>query len=163
MGIFCFFAYYTDIQSDPEAAQELFSFPEIAEKIIMVPLELTNTALLTKAIERQILSLKPSRFRKMWIEILHHYSQQYFPKEYPDGPPVHDVCAVHIANLIGQGITASSEGRWNGVKMRCHVNTGKGTKRGQTVLKKSTTGKDCITVATHINVRKRLFGETNSA
>jgi hypothetical protein len=31
-----------------------------------------------------------------------------------EGPPFHNVCAVHIAGLIGRGIGSEKGGRWYG-------------------------------------------------
>jgi len=100
----------------------------------MVPLDLTHSALLTKGIEERILSANPTRFRQMWIDL-----GQFFAQTYADvfgiteGPPLHDVCAVHIASLIGRGIGSEKNGMWYGRKMHCHVETGEGRTRGQTV------------------------------
>jgi inosine-uridine nucleoside N-ribohydrolase len=100
----------------------------------MVPLDLTHSALLTKDIETRILSDKPSLFRKMWIDLGQFFAQTYVDVfGIMEGPPLHDVCAVHIASLIGRGVESEKEGRWYGKKMHCHVETGEGRTRGQTV------------------------------
>jgi inosine-uridine nucleoside N-ribohydrolase len=100
----------------------------------MVPLDLTHSALLTKEIEQRILSSNPSRFRRMWVDLA-----QFFAASYADvfgiteGPPLHDVCAVHIAGLIGRSVESREGGRWYGKKLFCHVEGGDGRTRGQTI------------------------------
>lgn len=100
----------------------------------MVPLDLTHSALLTREIEGRILSDHPTRFRQMWVDL-----GQFFAQTYADvfgiteGPPLHDVCAVHIASLISQEVQSQKGGRWYGRKMHCYVETGEGRTRGQTI------------------------------
>jgi len=112
----------------------LFSIPELAEKLIMVPLDLTHSALLTKEIESRILTDTPTKFRQMWVDL-----GQFFAQTYADvfgiteGPPLHDVCAVHIASLVARGVQSEKGGRWYGRRMHCQVETGEGRTRGQTV------------------------------
>jgi inosine-uridine nucleoside N-ribohydrolase len=133
----------------------LFSITEVAEKLVMVPLDLTHSALLTKSIEQRLLSPKPTKFRQMWVEL-----GQFFADKYAKvfgitaGPPLHDVCAVHIAGLIGLGVESQKDGRWYGRKMHCHVETGEGRTRGQTVcdLWNHRVGVGKITVASTIEV-----------
>jgi inosine-uridine nucleoside N-ribohydrolase len=100
----------------------------------MVPLDLTHSALLTKEIEARILSDKPSKFRQMWIDLGRFFAQTYADVfGIMEGPPLHDVCAVHIAGLIGRGVMSEKGGRWFGKKMHCHVEAGEGRTRGQTI------------------------------
>jgi inosine-uridine nucleoside N-ribohydrolase len=142
----------------------LFSTPEVAEKLIMVPLDLTHSALLTKEIEKRIMSPKPSKFRQMWLDL-----GQFFAQTYADvfgitkGPPLHDVCAVHIANLVGRGVESQKGGRWYGKKMHCHVETGEGRTRGQTVCDvwNYLEGEGKITLACDIKVRRLYLASNN--
>jgi inosine-uridine nucleoside N-ribohydrolase len=128
----------------------------------MVPLDLTHSALLTKDIEQRILSDKPSKFRKMWVDL-----GQFFASTYADvfgimeGPPLHDVCAVHIAGLIGRGVVSEKGGRWFGRRMHCHVETGEGRTRGQTVCDvwNYLEGEGKITLACDIEVNIFLYVE----
>ena len=109
----------TYIQSDPEAAETMFSFPELAEKLIMVPLDLTHSALLTKEIEQRILTSQPSKFRQMWVELGRFFAHKYATVfGITAGPPLHDVCAVHIASLVGQGVVSQKGGRWERIEGR---------------------------------------------
>lgn len=134
----------------------LFSIPELAEKLVMVPLDLTHSALLTKGIEKQILSDQPTKFRQMWVDL-----GQFFAQKYADvfgitqGPPLHDVCAVHIARLIGQNVRSEKGGRWYGRRMHCHVETGEGRTRGQTIcdIWNYLDGPGKITLACDLDVR----------
>jgi inosine-uridine nucleoside N-ribohydrolase len=131
----------------------LFSIPEVAEKLVMVPLDLTHSALLTKSIEQRILSPKPTKFRQMWVELGKFFADKYATVfGITAGPPLHDVCAVHIACLIGHGVESQKGGRWYGRKMHCHVETGEGRTRGQTVcdLWNHLEGSGKITVASTI-------------
>ena len=100
----------------------------------MVPLDLTHSALLTGEIERRILSDVPTKFRQMWVDLGQFFAQTYAEVfGITEGPPLHDVCAVHIAGLIGRGVESEKGGRWYGRRMHCHVETGEGRTRGQTV------------------------------
>jgi inosine-uridine nucleoside N-ribohydrolase len=100
----------------------------------MVPLDLTHTALLTKQIEHRLLSDRPSKFRQMWIDLGRFFAQKYeIVFGFKDGPPLHDVCAVHIASLVGRGINSEAGGKWFGRKMYCLAETGEGRARGQTI------------------------------
>src|SRR5579859_1826411 len=102
--------------------------------MVMVPLDLTHSALLTKEIQQRILTSTPSNFRQMWVD-----PGQFFARTYADvfgmteGPPLHDVCAVHTASLIGRDVPSEKGGRWFGKKMHVHAETGEGPTRGQTV------------------------------
>jgi inosine-uridine nucleoside N-ribohydrolase len=134
----------------------LFSTPILAEKLIMVPLDLTHSALLTETIEERILTSNPSKFRQMWVDLGRFFAQRYADVfGFTQGPPIHDVCAVHIAGLVGRGIESEKDGKWYGKKMICHVETGDGRTRGQTVcdLWGYIEGHGKITVASDIEVR----------
>jgi len=142
-------------ESDPEAARILFSLPALGEKTVMVPLELTHSALLTEEIESRILTPKPTKFRRMWAELGRFFADTYETVfGITSGPPLHDVCAVHIASLIGRGVKSAKNGRWYGRKMHCHVETGDGRTRGQTVchMRNYSKAQGKITVASTINV-----------
>jgi inosine-uridine nucleoside N-ribohydrolase len=121
----------------------------------MVPLDLTHSALLTSEIQDRILTDNPTPFRQMWVDL-----GQFFASRYSEvflmteGPPLHDVCAVHVASLIGQGVGSEKGGRWYGKQMHCHVEIGDGRTRGQTVcdIWNYLVGDGKITVAYDINV-----------
>jgi len=141
-----------NMKCDPEAARILFSLPALAEKTVMVPLDLTHSALLTKEIESRILTPNPTKFRQMWAELGRFFADKYATVlGIVAGPPLHDVCAVHIASLIGRGVKSAKNGRWYGRKMHCRVDTGDGRTRGQTVCNLGNY-KGKITVASAINV-----------
>ena len=77
----------------------------------MVPLDLTHSALLTEKIEERILSSNPTTFRQMWVELGRFFAHKYATVfGITAGPPLHDVCAVHIASLVGHGDWKSK--RW---------------------------------------------------
>ena len=121
----------------------------------MVPLDLTHSALLTEELQERILSLNPTKFRQMWVELGRFFAHKYATVfGITAGPPLHDVCAVHIASLVGQGIGSQKNGRWYGRKMHCYVETGEGRTRGQTIcdLWNYIEGQGKITVAETIDV-----------
>lgn len=125
----------------------------------MVPLDLTHSALLTEEIEERILTSNPTTFRRMWVELGRFFAHKYATVfGITAGPPLHDVCAVHIASLVGQGIGSQKDGRWYGRKMHCHVETGEGRTRGQTIcdLWNYIEGQGKITVAETINVHEYI-------
>jgi inosine-uridine nucleoside N-ribohydrolase len=143
----------------------LFSIPALAEKLVLVPLDLTHTALLTKEIECRILTPSPTKFRQMWAELGKFFADKYATVfSITAGPPLHDVCAVHIASLIGRGIQSEKGGRWYGKKMHCHVETGDGRTRGQTVcdLWNYAEGQGKITVGSSIDVNSPIQPHPNS-
>jgi inosine-uridine nucleoside N-ribohydrolase len=121
----------------------------------MVPLDLTNSAVLTEDIVQRILSSNPSKFRRMWIEFVQCYA---LSSSNPKGPftsqPLHDICAVHIASLIGRGFRGEENGSWQGRKMHCHVNTTHGNSRGRSVCTRQKPGKSDgeVVVALKIDV-----------
>jgi inosine-uridine nucleoside N-ribohydrolase len=127
----------------------------LAEKLVMVPLDLTHKALLTNDIESRILTPNPTKFRQMWAELAKFFADKYATVYgITAGPPLHDVCAVHIASLIGRGVPSEKGGRWYGKKMHCHVETGDGRTRGQTIcdLWNHVEGQGKITVGSTIDV-----------
>jgi len=92
----------------------------------------------------------------MWVDLGRFFAERYANVfGFTEGPPIHDVCAVHIASLVGRGIESKKDGRWYGKKMICHVETGDGRTRGQTVcdLWGYIEGHGKITVASDIEVR----------
>jgi inosine-uridine nucleoside N-ribohydrolase len=91
----------------------------------------------------------------MWAELGKFFADKYAAVfSITAGPPLHDVCAVHIASLIGRGVQSEKGGRWYGKKMHCHVETGDGRTRGQTVcdLWNYVEGQGKITVGSTIDV-----------
>jgi len=91
----------------------------------------------------------------MWTELGRFFADKYATVfGITAGPPLHDVCAVHIASLVGQGVASQKDGRWFGQKMHCHVEAGEGRTRGQTIcdLWNHIEGQGKITVASSIDV-----------
>lgn len=92
----------------------------------------------------------------MWIDLGEFFAQTYADVfGITEGPPLHDVCAVHLASLIGREIYSEKNGKWYGRQMHCHVETGEGRTRGQTVCDvwNYLQGEGKITLACTIDVR----------
>jgi len=80
-----------NILLDPEAAKIIF---ESGIRIVMIPLEVSHTVLVTQKILERISSLGSTLFSKIMIELLVFFSDTYkkvFKFEYP---PLHDPLAV---------------------------------------------------------------------
>jgi len=100
----------------------------------------------------------------MWVDLGRFFAHKYATVfGITAGPPLHDVCAVHIASLVGQGVGSQKGGRWYGRKMHCHVETGEGRTRGQTIcdLWNYIEGQGKITVAETIEVPKLYAVKAN--
>jgi len=95
-----------EAQCDPEAAQAIFSNPELAAKTTLIPLDLTHQVLADKEIQETLLQPpgrtldlpeNPLNIRRLFYEILvffaHTYSEVFGLK---DGPPLHDPIAVAV-------------------------------------------------------------------
>ncbi|KAF8251951.1 Inosine/uridine-preferring nucleoside hydrolase [Wilcoxina mikolae CBS 423.85] len=88
-----------NIYCDPEAAQSLFSNPQLNGRITLVPLDLTHTVLATPNVLTRLLSGgedgMPGNFRTMLYELLTYYSATYARVfNITTGPPLHDPLAV---------------------------------------------------------------------
>lgn len=93
-------------QCDPEAAQAIFSKPELAAKTTLIPLDLTHQVLAGKEVQDTMLQSSGMgsdvpettlNIRKLFHEILvffaHTYSEVF---GLTDGPPLHDPIAVAV-------------------------------------------------------------------
>eukprot|EP00397_Hematodinium_sp_SG-2012_P028843 GEMP01030407.1.p1 GENE.GEMP01030407.1~~GEMP01030407.1.p1 ORF type:complete len:592 (-),score=128.39 GEMP01030407.1:276-2051(-) len=87
-----------NILCDPEAAQIVFGLgkPPTELKIVMVPLEVTHTAIATKAVISTISNLNPHSFiPRMCANLLQSFaSTNHRVFGFSKGPPLHDPCAV---------------------------------------------------------------------
>mmetsp|Transcript_24307 Transcript_24307/g.58659 ORF Transcript_24307/g.58659 Transcript_24307/m.58659 type:complete len:349 (+) Transcript_24307:428-1474(+) len=79
-----------NILCDPESAKIVF---ESDTKVVMVPLEVTHTALATGSVLQQIKDID-SPFAKMSVDLLCFFKDTYKDVFDFDDPPVHDPCAV---------------------------------------------------------------------
>ena len=79
------------LQVDPEAAKVVF---ESGVAVVMVPLEVTHTALATPQIIDRITTANPSPFLLIIREILLFFSDTYRTVFYFKDPPIHDPCAI---------------------------------------------------------------------
>lgn len=91
-----------NIYCDPEAAQSLFTHPELKEKIMLAPLDLSHLFLATRDVQQALLhgfDAQPARelplVRKLFHEILTFFAQTYADVfRLTEGPPLHDVLPV---------------------------------------------------------------------
>ena len=98
-----------NIWCDPESAASLFSNPELANKTMMAPLDLTHQAFADKDVQRMVLYgrhglisrlkadhiSKPTRLRQMFHELLMFFAETYaYVFDLKEGPPLHDPLAV---------------------------------------------------------------------
>lgn len=79
-----------NIQTDPEAAKIVFE----AISIVMVPLEVTHTALATPEILKQICPDDASLFRILIRDLILYFKSTYTRVFGFEDPPLHDPCAV---------------------------------------------------------------------
>eukprot|EP00927_Polykrikos_kofoidii_P050500 TRINITY_DN44409_c0_g1_i1.p1 TRINITY_DN44409_c0_g1~~TRINITY_DN44409_c0_g1_i1.p1 ORF type:complete len:392 (-),score=62.09 TRINITY_DN44409_c0_g1_i1:89-1195(-) len=79
-----------NILNDPEAARMVFDAPV---KVVMVPLEVTHTALATPEVLKDI-GLSGTPFVGMVVELLTFFKDSYKNIFGFESPPVHDPCAV---------------------------------------------------------------------
>lgn len=91
-----------NIWCDPEAAQSIFSNPELSRKTSLITLDLTHQVLATKEVRDMLLRGRedrahPTRLRRMFHELLmffaHTYEEVFGLSE---GPPLHDPVAVAV-------------------------------------------------------------------
>ena len=90
-----------NILCDPEAAKIVF---DSDFKVVMVPLEVTHTAIATKQILQRIMnggannnnnSKSNSLFNKIVVDLLTFFADTYSREfGFRDGPPVHDACTI---------------------------------------------------------------------
>lgn len=80
------------LQVDPEAAKVVF---ESGLQIVMVPLEVTHTALATASIIRSITTENPTPFLLLVKEIILYFSDTYKTVFSFTDPPIHDPCALY--------------------------------------------------------------------
>eukprot|EP00698_Gefionella_okellyi_P000336 TRINITY_DN10280_c0_g1_i1.p1 TRINITY_DN10280_c0_g1~~TRINITY_DN10280_c0_g1_i1.p1 ORF type:complete len:316 (-),score=69.48 TRINITY_DN10280_c0_g1_i1:236-1183(-) len=79
-----------NIQTDPEAARIVF---QSGMRVVMVPLEVTHTALVTADILTAVLSIK-SNFAQSIAALLVFFRDTYLKVFGFEHPPLHDPCAV---------------------------------------------------------------------
>ena len=85
-----------NIQCDPEAAHIVFEAG--LKNLVMVPLEVTHTVLVTPEIRNKY--FKGSRFRLLLDELMHFFEESYKKVfGFEKGPPLHDPVAVFYVML----------------------------------------------------------------
>lgn len=87
-----------NIWCDPHSANFIFQDPIIAPKTILLPIDVTHTAILTDSIEKKILNeSNPSPLRKMLYELMVFFKDTYVKEQgFVEGPPIHDPLAVVV-------------------------------------------------------------------
>ena len=91
-------------QCDPEAAESIFSHPELSLKATLIPLDVTHHVLATSGIQHNLLhglipssSSSPSVTRLLFHEILTFFASTYSSVfGLTRGPPLHDPIAVAV-------------------------------------------------------------------
>ena len=87
-----------NIQCDPEAAHIVFEAG--LKNLVMVPLEVTHTVLVTPMIRN--MCFKGSRFRLLLDELMHFFEESYKKVfGFEKGPPLHDPVAVFYVMFPG--------------------------------------------------------------
>ena len=88
-----------NIYVDPDAAQIVFGNKELQGKIVLIPLEVTHTARLSKEILERIQPCR-SKFRQLLVDIGVYFAGTYSTVfGLSDGPPLHDVVAMAYVAL----------------------------------------------------------------
>ncbi|BFZ59096.1 Uridine nucleosidase 1 [Saitoella coloradoensis] len=83
-----------NIYCDPHAAQMVFNNSLLAGKIVLVPLELTHTAIATAAVLERM-GTPHTPFRTMLVELATFFAETYARVfGVTSGPPMHDVCCI---------------------------------------------------------------------
>eukprot|EP00762_Andalucia_godoyi_P001307 ANDGO_04921.mRNA.1 Inosine-uridine-preferring nucleoside hydrolase homolog len=86
-----------NIQVDPEACDTVVGFrrreQNACERVVMVPLQVTHTALVTRSILNRIESLG-TPFAKLIVSLLLFFADTYRTVFHFEDPPLHDPCAV---------------------------------------------------------------------
>ncbi|KAK6356952.1 Uridine nucleosidase 1 [Orbilia javanica] len=107
-----------NIYCDPESAASIFTLPALSNKIILAPLDLTHTVLVTPSVQKTLMST-PSTFRTMLYELLMFFSETYIQVfGMTEGPPLHDPVAV--AALMDESFGMEFEFEETGVKIICN-------------------------------------------
>ena len=93
-----------NIWCDPEAARSIFSNPELQEKTVLIPLDVTHLAFANSRVQDLLWHGKPSEqspnpsdLRQMYHELLMYFAHTYARVfGMADGPPLHDPVAVAV-------------------------------------------------------------------
>lgn len=97
-----------NIRIDPHAAKRVFAEPTLANKVLLVPLNITHTVLALEPIRTAIYNPdgeNKSPLRRLFHRIISFYSATYLKKYNNNaGPPVHDPLAAFLTlPMIAQG------------------------------------------------------------
>lgn len=112
-----------NIYCDPESAASIFTLPSLSNKIILSPLDLTHTVLVTSSV-RKTLTSTPSTFRTMLCELLMFFADTYVKVfNMTEGPPLHDPVAV--AALMDESFRMEFEFEETVVKIICNGEIGR--------------------------------------
>lgn len=80
-----------NIWIDPHAANFIFQDPEIKNKCILLPLNMTHKAIATKQIGDLIRGDDNSKLRQLFYELIQFFAHTYKDKQgFEQGPPTHD-------------------------------------------------------------------------
>ena len=122
-----------NIWCDPESARSVFTNQELAEKTVLVTLDLTHQVCATEEVRRMLLGGEPkTRLRVMFYELLMFFAKTYEQTFAMEDPPLHDPLAVAVVLTAVEGLRGlfddEKRDRWN-VDVVTH-----GEQVGRTVL-----------------------------
>jgi uridine nucleosidase len=151
-----------NIYCDPEAAKAVFRNEEIAEKMTLVPLDLTHLVLATEPVLEGLLHMdgeeEVSRLRLALHHLLTFFAHTYADKfGLVEGPPLHDplAVAVLISNLNEEYQGGEALGFEDGDSERFHVEVVlEGEQVGRTVVKKVERGEKGVRIPRGVDVKR---------
>ncbi|SCU88664.1 LANO_0D02740g1_1 [Lachancea nothofagi CBS 11611] len=80
-----------NIWIDPQAANSILQDPEVNNKCILIPLDLTHKAIATKDVESRVLSDGSTNFRRLFYDLFVFFGHSYENAQgFESGAPVHD-------------------------------------------------------------------------
>lgn len=87
-----------NIWCDPHSSNFIFQDPILAPKTILLPIDVTHTAILDEPTEKKILNApNTTPLRKMLYELMVFFKETYVKEQgFIQGPPIHDPLAVVV-------------------------------------------------------------------
>ncbi|CUM48572.1 unnamed protein product [Debaryomyces tyrocola] len=128
-----------NINCDPLAAMQVLSDKDLTGKTILVPINITHTAIATEKVRNNIgcmfEGLKRSPVRKLFYETIMFFAEtNRIDQDFTEGPPVHDPLAVFLI-LAVINKQDNIEDDINFVYLRQHINVvQQGEREGETKI-----------------------------
>ncbi len=152
-----------NVYCDPEAAQAIFSNPELAAKTTLIPLDLTHQVLATEEIQNRVLHAATLTdvghlFRDILVFFAHTYKEVF---GLSDGPPLHDPVAVAVLledQLISNSLFDDQGGeRWH-IKVETDgLHSALNSERaqvGRTIIRKVCNGENGVRIPRKIDTER---------